>query len=160
MKIAIKYLRPNPLRGEHPIDRKKIEAIKSSIRTTGFWDNLLVRKTESIEHGLRVDTFQIAYGHHRLAALKELITEQLIDENYELDLQVRRLDDSAMVRIMAASNPMSADSISDVIRYISSECRMAVEDITASDISAFVGCDWDERKIKRLMQNKINRKKS
>src|SRR6185369_12196950 len=95
-KIKLKQLKPNPYRDmdHYPIHRDKVEILKASIRTTGFWDNLLVRKMGA--------HFEVAYGHHRLAALRELVKESLIDEEYELELPVRNLDDAAMIRIMAS----------------------------------------------------------
>jgi hypothetical protein len=91
MKILVSDLRPNPFRNiEHyPLDRQKIETLKASIRSTTFWDNLLVRKA--------TDGYEIAYGHHRWQALKELKIE-------EIDIPVRDLDNEMMAKIMAREN--------------------------------------------------------
>jgi len=91
MKIAVKDLEPNPFRkmGQYPIDREKVEQLKTSIHETSFWDNILARKTDG--------HIQIAYGHHRLIALKELKIK-------EVDIPIRKIDDARMIQIMANEN--------------------------------------------------------
>lgn len=91
MKILVSKLRPNPFRrvDAYPIDREKVEALKASIEETSFWDNLLARKAD--------DGYEIAYGHHRLEALKELKIK-------EIDIPVRDIDDGMMIKIMANEN--------------------------------------------------------
>ncbi|MBA7667772.1 hypothetical protein ES703_75870 [subsurface metagenome] len=91
MKIKVKDLRPNPFRKikTYPIDRDKIKALKISINETTFWDNILARKNNG--------KFEIAYGHHRLIALKELGIK-------EVDIPVKPLDDGMMIKIMANEN--------------------------------------------------------
>jgi hypothetical protein len=93
LKIAVTTLRPNPFRRiEHyPLVPEKIEALVNSITSTSFWDNLLVRPAEDGEG------YEIAYGHHRLEALKKA-------EIAEVDIPVRPLNDDDMVRIMAHEN--------------------------------------------------------
>ncbi len=146
MKIKIKDLRPNPflIYPENCLDRDTVEYLKSSMRTTGIWDNMIVRQC--------ADGYELAYGYHRLIALKELINDQILDEDYELDLPVQHLDDSAMVRIMAAEKKMCIQSVLSVVKYISKECRIDAADITASDISAFTGSNWTEQKVKRILK--------
>ena len=91
MKIEVKDLRSNPYRkiDKYPINKEKVQALKNSINETSFWDNIVCRKCDSV--------YQIAYGHHRLQALKEL-------EIKEVDIPVRDIDDSTMIRIMANEN--------------------------------------------------------
>jgi ParB-like chromosome segregation protein Spo0J len=91
MKVKIKDLQPNPFRNtEHyPINREKVESLKASIQETTFWDNILARKADG--------KFQLAYGHHRLKALQELGTK-------EIDIPVKDLDDTTMLKIMANEN--------------------------------------------------------
>ena len=91
MKILVKDLQPNPFRHmtRYPVDRAKVEALKISINETGFWDNILVRS--------RGTAYELAYGHHRYFALKELGV-------VEIDVPVRDLDDATMLRIMANEN--------------------------------------------------------
>jgi len=153
-KIPFKQLRPNPFRdlAHYPIHRDKVEALKASIRTTGFWDNLLVRKAGA--------NFEVAYGHHRLEALKELVKESVIDDDFELELPVRNLDDAAMIRVMASENleeyRVTADLIDETVRvtreFIQRETKTSVRDITAADISQFLGGGWSEDKVARSLQ--------
>lgn len=91
MKVKVKDLEPNPYRNmeKYPIDPYKVEALKNSISETEFWDNLLARK--------RDDKYQIAYGHHRLIALRESGIK-------EIDIPIRDLDDARMIQIMANEN--------------------------------------------------------
>lgn len=94
MKINVKNLDPNPFRNvkSYPVNREKIEALKRSITETSFWDNLLARP-----HPKKKEKYQLAYGHHRLIALKEL-------KILEIDIPVRDLDDATMIKVMANEN--------------------------------------------------------
>jgi hypothetical protein len=91
MKIAIADLRSNPFRNltRLPLNPEKVEALAHSIKDTSFWDNLLGRKT--------ANGVEIAYGHHRIAALKKCGIKTI-------DLVVRPLTDTEMVKIMAHEN--------------------------------------------------------
>lgn len=91
MIIQVSKIDTNPYRHieKYPINREKVEALKNSINQTGFWDNILLRP--------RGDRYQLAYGHHRLSAIKELGVETV-------DVPVRDLDDATMLRIMANEN--------------------------------------------------------
>jgi len=93
MKVQIKDLHPNPYRDmEHyPIDQDKIQSLKDSIEQTGFWDNILAREINGV--------IQIAYGHHRLEALK-----QVMKPTDYVDIPVKKLDDATMIQIMANEN--------------------------------------------------------
>jgi ParB-like chromosome segregation protein Spo0J len=93
MKVKISELRPNPFRNiEHyPIDAEKVKTLVASIGQTGFWDNILARKEDG--------QIQIAYGHHRLAALKKAMKP-----SDSVDIPVKPLDDATMLKIMANEN--------------------------------------------------------
>jgi hypothetical protein len=93
MKVQIGKLEPNPYRdmANYPIDEVKVKALCDSINQTGFWDNILGREKDG-----RV---QIAYGHHRLAALKRVMA--LTDV---IDIPVKTLSDGMMIKIMANEN--------------------------------------------------------
>ena len=90
---ALRDIKPNPFRHmeRYPISRQKIEELLSSFRQTGFWDNLVGRS--------RNGSLEIAYGHHRLTALKEEY-----GPDFKVNLILRDLDDEAMLKIMAAEN--------------------------------------------------------
>jgi hypothetical protein len=91
MLVQVSKIDSNPYRriDKYPINREKVEALKCSINQTGFWDNILLR-----QNGER---FQLAYGHHRLTAIKELGIESV-------DVPVKVLDDATMLRVMANEN--------------------------------------------------------
>lgn len=94
MKIKLELIQSNPYRNmdKYPIDRAKVDALKNSIRETEFWDNLLCRK-----HPEQEGVFQLAYGHHRITAVRELGLS-------EIDIPVKDLDNATMLRIMANEN--------------------------------------------------------
>ena len=93
MKVKIKDLKPNPFRDidTYPLDEPKVNSLEQSIKQTGFWDNIPARKCNG--------EIQIAYGHHRLEALR-----RLMDPEYEVDIPVKDLDDATMIKIMANEN--------------------------------------------------------
>lgn len=93
MLVAIKDIKPNPFRHleRYPIIEEKVELLRQSIRTTGFWDNIIARRVNG--------SVEIAYGHHRLEALK-----REFGPDHEVDLIVRDISDADMLRIMANEN--------------------------------------------------------
>lgn len=145
MKIAISQLRPNLFRdtGLYPISREKVEALKASIRTTGFWDNMLARPGRTDLH----QTYELAYGHHRLQALKELVDEKVIEPDFIIECPVRRIDDPSMLRIMLQENPDARAGAIVTLEFLSKETRTPRRDITASDICQFIGGVWYGNKM-------------
>lgn len=95
MKIKVRDVHPNPYRNiEHyPLNKAKIMSLTSSIEKTGFWDNLVGREVDG--------KVQIAYGHHRIEALR-LATGYGYD--FEFDLPIKDIDDGTMIQIMANEN--------------------------------------------------------
>lgn len=93
MKIKIKDLKPNPFRdtSNYPMNEEKVRMLAESIKQTGFWDNILARKQNG--------NFQIAYGHHRLAAIREIMKP-----TDEVDIPIKELSDALMIKIMANEN--------------------------------------------------------
>ncbi len=93
MKVRIKDLVANPFRDikNYSIDLKKVESLAKSITETGFWDNILARKRDS--------RIEIAYGHHRLQAMKQVFKPEDM-----VNIPVRILDDAMMIKIMANEN--------------------------------------------------------
>jgi hypothetical protein len=91
MRLAVADLRPNPFRDtkHYPINQDKVDALVQSIKDTDFWDNLLARKANGV--------YELAYGVHRLQALKKSGVQ-------EIDIPVRKLDDATMLKIMAHEN--------------------------------------------------------
>ena len=96
MKIKIKDLKPNPFRDmkNYPINEDKVKSLIKSIYQTGFWDNILARQNNG--------NIEIAYGHHRLIALQRNFKPEFI-----VNIPVKELDDSTMIRIMANENDES-----------------------------------------------------
>lgn len=94
MKFKLKDVHSNPFRDmdRYPIHPQKIEQLKKSIASTSFWDNVVARKRDG-------GGIEIAYGHHRLVALRALYSPET-----EFDWIVRDLDDKEMLKIMAHEN--------------------------------------------------------
>jgi hypothetical protein len=86
-------IKSNPFRDmtRYPISRAKVEALKESIGTTGFWDNIVAREMDGKP--------EIAYGHHRLVAMRELWPA-----SHVVNLNVADLDDERMLKVMAREN--------------------------------------------------------
>src|SRR5208282_2920505 len=92
-QYAVKDIQANPFRrmASYPINQTKVDALVASINKTGFWDNVVARNGNGKP--------EIAYGHHRLEALR-----QAKGPNYKVDLIVKNLPDEDMLRIMADEN--------------------------------------------------------
>jgi len=92
-KVRLSEIEPNPFRrlDLYPLDKAKIAALRSSIRRTEFWDNVVTRE--------RKGKFQLAYGHHRIQAAREQL-----GKNAAVRIILRELDDEAMLKMMAADN--------------------------------------------------------
>jgi 5-methylcytosine-specific restriction endonuclease McrA len=93
MKVKIKDLKPNPYRDmeNYPINQDKVQHLIASIKQTDFWDNVIARKSNG--------EIQIAYGHHRLEALKKV--KKPTDE---IEVPIKDLSDALMIQIMAKEN--------------------------------------------------------
>jgi len=104
MKVKLKNLVANPFRDieNYPIQTEKLEALKRSIDQTGFWDNLVAREKDG--------EIQIAYGHHRLQALR-----QIKNDSFEIDIPIKDLPDETMIKIMANENMESWSNSTIVI---------------------------------------------
>ena len=92
MKLKFKDVKPNPYRDlkSNPLLKEKVAELKSSIETTGFWNNVMVRKSQNGE-------YQLAYGHHRVSAAIEAGLENA-------DFIVKELTDAQMIQVMDAEN--------------------------------------------------------
>lgn len=93
MKFKISEVDANPFRHmeRYPVREDKVWALRESIRSTSFWDNIVAREVDG--------RAQIAYGHHRLEALRREYSP-----DHEIDLIVRELSDELMLKIMANEN--------------------------------------------------------
>ena len=111
MRFRIKEIKPNPFRdaSRYPINKEKVAALRRSIQTTGFWDNIVARQ--------QVDgKAEIAYGHHRLQALREEFSP-----DHEVDLIIQDLDDEAMLKMMPRS-PIGSEAAPRRSRWMRCAC--------------------------------------
>jgi hypothetical protein len=91
--VAIKDMLANPYRHSerYPIRPEKVAALRESLHTTGYWDNIVGRpKDHQVE---------MAYGHHRKKAL-----EEEYGPNKQVEVITRNLSDEQMLQIMAREN--------------------------------------------------------
>lgn len=155
MKTRLNDLRPNPFRNfkRCPLRREKVERLKQSVRETGFWENLLGRRANG-----RVE---LAYGHHRLAALRELAREGEFGGREPLvAVTVRPLDDAAMIRIMAAENMLefrpTAEVFDETVRaareFLLRTDAVPEGRLNAAAVAEFLGGNWREGKIRAALQ--------
>lgn len=91
--VTLSQVHPNPHRDmdRYPILEEKIDRLQESIQSTGFWENIIARPTQ--------DGVELAYGHHRLEALR-----REFPPDHEIEIIVRDLTDSEMLKIMAREN--------------------------------------------------------
>jgi len=103
IQVKLSNLKPNPFRNmeRYPIQEEKIQALILSYKKTGFWGNVVGRKS-----GPNVE---IAYGHHRLVALRTQLKEK-----DSVDIIVKDLDDETMLRMMADENMQEWGSSAEV----------------------------------------------
>jgi len=156
MKIKVRNLLPNPFRNidAYPIDREKIEQLRNSIRETTFWDNVLARPAPKNQ-----GKYQIAYGHHRLIAIKEEFGEERV-----IDIPVRDLSDEDMLRIMANENMeqwatdwrVIVETLKGTREFLRKHPDIAkrygtYEKVGTIAISRFLGKNWSERLIQRAL---------
>lgn len=101
VKVKLEDIHDNPFRNpeSYVYDLAKIDALAESIGDTSFWENLLGMKDAD-------GTIYLAYGHHRLMALKKLVDEGMT-EYAEIRLNVRphtQLTRERMLKIFAQEN--------------------------------------------------------
>ena len=89
--IPLERLKSNPYRDFelHPYDPEQIEKLKASIDADGFWMSVVARKAG--------DGYEIAFGHHRIEAARQLGWT-------EVPIEVRDLTDWHMARMLASEN--------------------------------------------------------
>ena len=95
-RIPLGKIKPNPHRDleRYKIDEEKVAELVASINTTGFWPQVIARESPN-DDGM----YELAFGHHRDAALR-----RLYDDYHEEVFLVGDLDESEMIRVMGAEN--------------------------------------------------------
>jgi hypothetical protein len=116
-QIPLELIHPNPFRDFelHPIDPAQVEKLCASIRADGFWTGV-----EARQHG---GGYQLAFGHHRIEAARQLGWEKV-------PVEVRDLSDWQMVRRLATENATqrgttaaaSLDAIAAISKVVVREC--------------------------------------
>ncbi len=96
MKIKVVDLESNPFRNlkKYPLSQEKINGLKISIKENGFWGGILVRK-----HPTKEGKYQMAFGHHRLQAVKE--SEYIYVDN---TIVIKLTDDDMLHRMFAENH--------------------------------------------------------
>jgi len=90
--VKVADLIPNAQRNidKYPINQKRVDLLKASIERTGFWCGYMWARPAG-------NKFEIAFGHHRVEAAKQLKIKTL-------DIMVADLDDNTMLQMMANEN--------------------------------------------------------
>ena len=99
--VELKSIEDNPFREKsaYVYDEGKIDELAESMADTSYWENMLARKTKA-------GVIQLAYGHHRLQALKKLVGEGM-SQYQAIKLNVRperELTDERMLKIFVQEN--------------------------------------------------------
>jgi len=154
MKIKVRDVHPNPYRNidHYPLNKEKIMALTQSIEKTGFWDNLVGREVDG--------KIQIAYGHHRIEALR---LAEGFGYDFEFELPIKEIDNGTMIQIMANENMQEwghditviDETVKVTKKYLESDSKfLAAKKIggtyeknqaSGKDIAEFLG--WSNSKV-------------
>lgn len=108
MEVDVDRLDPNPFRSfeRYPINQAQVGALKHSIHDLTFWGGVTARP-----HPENPRRYQIAAGHHRVEAVKQVIAEAeaagdrgRVRALHRIDVCVETFTDEQMVQIMATEN--------------------------------------------------------
>ncbi len=91
-EVKLEQIRPNPFRDieNYPFWRDKLDRLKESMRSTSAWPNIIVREAKRGQ-------YELAFGHHRIEAMRELKLETLT-------VIVEELCDDTMLKMMCDEN--------------------------------------------------------
>jgi len=99
--VELKYIGDNPFREKsaYVYDTDKINELAEIMADSTYWENMLARKTKD-------GRIQLAYGHHRLQALKKLVAEGMTEyKTIKLNVRPERdLPDELMLKIFVQEN--------------------------------------------------------
>ena len=98
MKVPIGKIEPNPFQVRKRYDRESIQALANEIKELGMWGALRARK-----HG---SSYELAFGHRRLAALKLLKTK-------DVEIEVVDLSDDDMATQAVVEN-LQREGLTDI----------------------------------------------
>jgi hypothetical protein len=129
VRVKLKDIKPNPFRSFdiYAIDRERVKRLKASIKETDWWDNVEARKKDG--------EVELAYGHHRIEAMKEIFGPE-----HEIEIPVKDLSNEQMIRRMSRENdpvfdcsPAAIDDATRAARdYLESHPRIAREVLTSA----------------------------
>ena len=105
VEVPLSKIRMNPFRqiGDYPFIPQKLEALERSIKDVGLWEGILARRCDG--------GYEIAFGHHRIAAAANTGLKNV-------PLIVRDLSDKEMVQFMGREN--LEDYATDFLRMLES----------------------------------------
>lgn len=114
MILKFKDILPNPYRDltNNPLNEETVETLRVSVRKTGFWNNVEVRKNKA-------GKYELAYGHHRLeAAKREGLTQAdfIVRDLSEADMVVRKHKEDRSRRAFDAATMM--ESVRAVVKAL------------------------------------------
>lgn len=106
MLIQLDKIEHNPHRNmkRNPINKKQVSTLVASMKRNNVWKNVVVRK-----HPTLAGHYELAYGHHRLAAMKQI---GLV----EAEFSVEKIDDWGMYTAMVDENE-SQQSVTPELIY-------------------------------------------
>jgi hypothetical protein len=133
MKIKLEYIENNPYRDleKFPLVEDKIEQLVEIIESTRFYNNIFARP-----HPNKDGFFQIAYGHHRLEALRRIGIKSI-------DIPVDELSDAEMIQAMVADNMKDYDNAERPI--IAIESVRAAKNFLDSELAKYDSWEDFER---------------
>lgn len=175
MKVKLKDLHSNPFRNlkKYPVRRDRVDGMKRSILKTGYWKNILVRKLNG--------KVEMAYGHHRKAALVELY-----GKDRAVDVILDTMNDARMLQRMANENERAAELEIDVAdasieaarkflkanpkelaKYLSGDDpqtkpapkKSIVKEIGRDPIAAFLGGFWTPDRVRYVIERLLRYEK-
>ncbi len=136
VKVALKNLHANPFRhiDEYPILKEKVDTLKESFEANGIWPGILARPAKS--------GFEIAFGHHRLVAAKELW-----GDDRKVPIIVDDFDNDQMLKMM--SNENSEDWGSNFYLATMQPIAAVVEAFGAGEIDDMEAVDFSNQSMAR-----------
>jgi hypothetical protein len=116
-RVKLSDINANPFRNEEllPVEAEQVRDIVASIQATGLWAPPVVRPNPE------GDGFQLAFGHTRLAALRELH-----GEDAEVEVRVQELSNERMFGMLVDENRTQRGYTCDVFDHDVRQLLLAV----------------------------------